>query len=220
MEDPARKATGWHLRPMETVGVFAAEGEALIRSCDNYLGERTGRYEWRALRYRAALRELEQLGLCDADTIFDIGAGWTEFDYCLRTEGDSRARYVPVDGGIDGVQLERWCPPREAEFFIALELIEHLHDPWRLISELKRAAAKGIVITTPNTDRLGAAAVRAMDETHFSPISRAELEESGFAVEERSFYGGELDSLLATWAPRRRLAKDQPRARPTVEAVC
>jgi hypothetical protein len=165
----------------------------LIVSCDAYLGARTGRYEWRAIRYRAALEHIQP---DDTDTIVDVGAGWTEFDYCLRAEFGSRCRYIPVDGCIDGTDLEVWTPPREADWFVALELLEHLHDPDRLVAAMQEKARKGIVISTPNpmtTDVLG------MDPTHVTPISAARLAGYGFSSTEESFYGMQRDSLLGLW---------------------
>lgn len=178
---------------------FSTNGKDKIRNCDEYLNARTGCYERRAFRYRAALKAMQELGLEDSDTVFDIGAGWTEFDYCLRAEGNSKCRYVPVDGGIDGVQLETWVPPRDAEFFVALELIEHLYDPFRLVMELQKRVTKGIIISTPNTDLLGEKAVIDMDATHFSPIYQFALRAHGFEVEPSTFYGKENDSILGVW---------------------
>jgi hypothetical protein len=179
---------------------FSTNGEEKIENCDNYLGARTGRYEWRAIRYRAALGAMQKIGLADTDTVFDIGAGWTEFDFCLRTEFNSRCRYIPVDGCMDGVQLDEWIPPRKAEWFVVLELIEHLADPWRLVREMQGRASKGIIISTPNTDNLGHKAVVDMDSTHVFPIYQHELTWRGFQVFPSSFYGADNDSILGVWA--------------------
>lgn len=165
-----------------------------IASCDGYLAARTGKYEWRRIRYAAALRAMERNGLSHESTVFDVGAGWTEFDYLLRTEGNSRCRYIPVDGCIDGVNLEHWTPPRHADFFVALELIEHLLDPFRLLNEMISACSGAVIVSTPNpltTDVLG------MDETHKTPIFPNDLVEHGFSVEVASFYGQPEDSLFA-----------------------
>lgn len=179
---------------------FATVGKEKIENCDQYLGARTGRYEWRAQRYRAALDAMVDLGLCDTDTIFDVGAGWTEFDYTLRSEYNSRARYIPVDGCIDGVQIDEWTPPRQAEFFVALELIEHMHDPERLVKAMQAQTTKALVISTPNTNELGEEEVHAMDSTHFSPICVEDLQAWGFrTIHLSSFYGREKDSLLGVW---------------------
>lgn len=168
----------------------------LIGSCDAYLGSRTGRYEWRSVRYRAALAAFSTIGLTDDSTVVDVGAGWTELDYCLRVDGRWRGRYIPVDGSIDGGDLERWSPPRAAEWFVALELLEHLYDPERLVKALQQSALKGIVISTPNpatTDVLG------MDPTHHTAIHSSMLMDWGFQYHSASFYGQPCDSLFAVW---------------------
>lgn len=172
-----------------------------IQNCDNYMDERTGKYEYRAIRYRAAIDWMIANGLDDSMTVFDVGAGMTEFDYCLRAEYGWRGRYIPVDGGIDGTDLNHWLPPREGHFFVALELVEHL-TRWRhLVDGMKRKAGRGVVLSTPNpetTDVIG------MDPTHVCEVSRDDLAKMGFKVTEETFYGGVFsggkpDSLLATW---------------------
>lgn len=192
----------------------------LIGSCDAYLGARTGKYEYRRIRYRAALLAMQATmaeyqpfgrpiyGLCDEDTVVDVGAGWTEFDFCLRIDGGWRGRYIPVDGCNDGTDLETWVPPREAEWFVALELLEHLEDPDRLVRAMQGKCKKGIIISTPNpmtTDVLG------MDPTHKTEIHQKMLRDWGFQhIMKKSFYGGKKDSLFALWSPNppdaRRLA--------------
>lgn len=170
-----------------------------IANCDQYLGDRTGKYEWRAVRYRAAAKAMRFYdGLLDSDTVVDVGAGWTEFDYCLRAEFGWRGRYSPVDGGLDGTDLNSWTPPRKAEWFVGLEIVEHLTAPFLLLEKLKLYATKGIILSTPNprtTDVLG------MDPTHVRPIEAWELENTGFVVTEATFYGQESDSLFAIWLP-------------------
>lgn len=171
-------------------------GAEQIAACDAYLGARTGCYAWRRERYRAALHALIAAGLTNEDTVVDVGAGWTEFDYCLRVEGDSRCRYVPVDGCIDGTDLQLWAPPREAEFFVCLEILEHINSPHILVGDMQQRCSKAIVVSTPNpetTDVLG------MDPTHKTPISTDDLRGWGFDVEARSFYGQPDDSLFAVW---------------------
>jgi hypothetical protein len=172
-----------------------------IQNCDNYMDERTGKYEYRAVRYRHAIRAMLVNGLDSSMTIFDVGAGMTEFDYCLRTEFDWRGRYIPVDGGIDGTDLNNWIPPREAHWFVALELLEHLHDWQNLVFQMQRKASQGIVVSTPNpktTDVLG------MDPTHVCEVHGYELTGRGFNVAEETFYGGvfsdgQPDSLFGIW---------------------
>src|SRR4051794_39556420 len=117
-----------------------------ISNCDSYLGARTGKYEWRRVRYQAALRAIQTVsGLHDDMTIMDIGAGWTEFDYCLRVDGNWKGRYIPIDGGIDGTNLDDWLPPREVDWIVGLEIIEHLYRPVTLLKNLKHYAKHGII---------------------------------------------------------------------------
>jgi hypothetical protein len=125
----------------------------------------------------------------------------TEFDYCLRREYDWRGRYIPIDGGIDGTNLNSWIPPRDGHWFVALELIEHLHN-WRgLVEWMKIKASKGVVLSTPNprtTDVIG------MDPTHVCEIPADNLRLLDFKVTEETFYGGiwsngEPDSLFGVW---------------------
>ena len=163
----------------------------MISACDNYLAERTGRYEWRAFRYRAACAWLAAQGIDDSMTVTDIGAGWTEFDFCLRAEFEFRGRYIPVDGGIDGTDLNFWSPARASEFFVGLEIIEHIHDWKRLVRSLQASATRGVVLSTPNPETTD---VLAMDPTHVVEVHREELERLGFVVTEETFYGGDRKS--------------------------
>ena len=177
-----------------------------IDNCDNYLGERTGKYEQRATRYRYAIEAMrENGGLDDTMTVCDVGAGWTEFDYTLRAEYNFKGRYIPIDGGIDGTDLNTWTPVRRADWFVALEILEHIDKPYGLAAKLIANANKGVVFSTPNprtTDVLG------MDSTHVCEIDRYVCEELlGFAVVETMFYGGrfsngEPDSLFGVWIKR------------------
>lgn len=168
---------------------------------DTYLSQRTGTFEKRAVRYRAALTALQGLGLDDASTLYDIGAGWTELDVTLRVEGEWRGRYIPIDLGLETHHdLERWTPPRPADYAVALEILEHLHDPWRLVAELQ-SAVTAIVVSVPNPRTVD---VLAIDETHQTVITAEDLAAHGFAVREELFYGGvysagEKDALFAVW---------------------
>lgn len=185
--------------------------ERLQETCEGYLGSRTGRYEWRCQRYDAALQAMGMIfgealkhnggyGPVDTSTltVCDVGAGWTEFGRRMFEIG-WQSRYWPVDGGLDGTDLNHWVPQRSADFFVALEILEHLHDVYRIVHAMKERAQLGIVISTPNprtTDVIG------MDPTHVRSISMEMLQAYGFTVEERSFYGKNNDSLLAVWRKR------------------
>lgn len=170
-----------------------------IREADDYLRARTGKYAWRCERYAAAWWAMHRTGGTDSADIalFDVGAGATEFGRYLYGQG-YRGRYWPLDASIDGLDLDAWVPPRPADYFVALELLEHLSDPWRLVRCMQAAARRAIVVSTPNpetTDVLG------MDATHRTVIAAGSLEALGFTVECRSFYGRADDSLFAVWRP-------------------
>lgn len=176
-----------------------------IEACDNYMGQREGRYEWRAVRYRRAIEAMQNIGLDSrSHTIVDVGAGMTEFDYCLRKEYDFMGRYIPVDGGIDATDLNNWTPPREAHWFVALELVEHLYNWPLLVERMQNKAITGVVLSTPNpltTDVIG------MDPTHVVEVHRSQLEAHDFTVTDEYFYGGvfsngQPDSLFGVWTPR------------------
>ena len=168
-----------------------------IANCDSYLDARTGKYEWRQIRYRAALRAIQTIsGLKDTMTVMDVGAGWTELDYCLRVDGGWKGRYIPIDGGIDGTDLNCWTPPRPVDWVVALEIIEHLHNPVGLLGRLMKNVRIGVIVSTPNprtTDVLG------MDPTHVTVFTAEDLTRLGFTVREESFYGQPDDSLFGVW---------------------
>lgn len=174
-----------------------------IANCDNYLDDRTGKYEYRAVRYRAAADYMfsHYTPLDDTMTIVDIGAGMTEFDYTLRAEYGWRGRYIPIDGGIDGTDLNEWVPSRDVHWFVALEILEHLQDPYRLAQQMQRHATQGVIFSTPNpatTDVLG------MDPTHVAEVDESRMSMLGFSVKWETFYGGVFsdgrpDSLFGAW---------------------
>ena len=172
-----------------------------IEEADAYLKARTGKYEQRAIRYRHAIQTMMDNGLNDTHTVMDIGAGWTELDITLRVEFGWRGRYVPVDTWVDGTDLDRWRPPRDVDWVVALEILEHLLRPYDLIMRMKNKVNGGIVFSTPNprtTDVFG------MDDTHVTEIDRMAMHYLGFTVTEEMFYGGrfsegEPDSLFGYW---------------------
>jgi hypothetical protein len=168
-----------------------------IADADAYLDARTGSYIRRSGRYNAVAHVLKTCGRDNLfPTLFDLGAGFTELARCLYGGHGWQGRYVPVDAALDGCDLDEWTPPRDADWFVALEVIEHLSDPFGLLDRIIPHTTKGIILSTPNpatTDVLG------MDPTHRTPVSMAQLFQAGWDVEARSFYGKPDDSLFATW---------------------
>lgn len=154
---------------------------------DEYMGNRTGSYEYRSVRYRAAGDKLIEYGLNNEKTVTDIGAGWTELDYCLRRDYDWRGRYIPIDYGISEIDLNNWKPYRKTDFYVALEILEHLYDPERAIETMIKNCYGGIICSVPNPHTVD---VFAIDDTHVSVVNKEMFENYGFTVEERTFYGG------------------------------
>lgn len=177
----------------------------------DYLTERTGTYEYRTRRYSAVADRLELLGLADGDLVVDVGAGMCEFGRYLYRDRGWSGRYLPVDGAITGINLDTLVLAGfTADFFVAIEILEHLRAPIHVLADMLDHAEKGVVLTTPNTDKLGETFVREMDETHVSPIWQSWLTEDFNNIEleiaELSLFGIEEDTLLAWGVGGRRRA--------------
>lgn len=168
---------------------------ARVEEADAYLAARTGTYEFRCQRYRAAAEILKGWGLDDTHTVMDVGAGWTEFDACLRIEYGWKGRYIPVDACVDGRDVAVSGLPRTADFIVCLELIEHLRAPLAFLALLKDSA-RGVVLSTPNPATTD---VLAMDSTHQTPVREVELLKRGFQTKVCSFFGNPDDSILASF---------------------
>lgn len=172
------------------------------------------------MRYDAALEVMHRIGLDDRCTVMDVGSGWGEFgarmhtgracpgervavNSCAGCIGPSRARYIPVDAGNDGTDLNDWTPPRDVDYIVALEVVEHLTNPSAFLNRCCMAARRAVIVSTPNpavVDVLG------MDRTHVTVVGESRLTALGFAVESRAFYGTVDDSLFGVWEqepPRR-----------------
>src|SRR5262249_59434966 len=98
-------------------------------------------------------------------------------------------------GSIDGVDLNRWAPPIPADFYVAIEFIEHVTQPFTLLHRMFLQSRKGVAISTPNADEVD---VLAMDSTHVRPVRPGELAELGYLVETiRMFTSDKRDTLVA-----------------------
>jgi hypothetical protein len=153
-------------------------------------------YVERAGRYEVAADRLFTGGLTDRDVVADIGAGHTELDVCLRQTHGWRGRYVPVDRWTAPIDLDAWTPPVRWDWFACLEVLEHLHDPRRLLDCMLDAAIKGVVITTPNPEVVD---VLAMDPTHRTPIRREQLAAWGLYTSLHNLYGTADDGICGVW---------------------
>lgn len=177
-------------------------------NCDEYLASREGQETIRATRYKATCNWLRNAGLSNSDTLLDLGAGMTELDYYLRTELGWKGRYIPIDGGIDEKNhriTQYWNPPREVDWIVSLEFLEHIYQPHTLLQNMFGWADKGIVFSTPNP---WACDVKAMDETHVSEIDRNVATALGYEIHDMTFYAGyynkpgfegKHDALFGTW---------------------
>lgn len=165
--------------------------------CNSYLGKRVGTYEFRCRRYKAVFDEMVIAGFNPDSTVVDVGAGRCEFGLYIRERmPHSRHAYIPIDGAIDGVDLETWEPHLLADYYVAIEVLEHLANPGRLFRAMQRRAARGVILTTPNpetTDVLG------MDETHKTPIGYGMLWAWGCAVKALPLFTRSNDTLIGTY---------------------
>lgn len=166
--------------------------EERIRFWDTYLEGRTGTYEFRCRRYDAVIDRLHAMGMRKADSVLDLGAGRMEFARRLR-ERQHVGMYIPVDGSIDGTDLNTWEPPDHVDWAVAIEVIEHLERPDALMTKAKVAARYGLVITTPNPDAVD---VLALDPTHITPVSIGDLAQWGYEYETRSLFTKDNDTII------------------------
>lgn len=167
--------------------------KSLQESCQAYIGSRRSSYEFRCIRYEGVLDQLRILGLSDLDTITDVGAGDGEFGKYLRECGWSGV-YRPVDGLIDGTDLNLWTPQTRSDFMVSIEVVEHLKEPMRLLKTLDLFTDKGVVVTTPNPAVVN---VYAMDQTHINAVSAEDFYRAGYKVHPQIFFVEREDSLLA-----------------------
>ncbi len=92
--------------------------------CTSYLNARTGTYDFRCQRYDSVINVMLDLGFAPDDLVVDLGAGQCEFNHRMHERG-LKARYLPIDGAIDGTDLESWVPPQAlaGDFFVLIEIL-------------------------------------------------------------------------------------------------
>ena len=107
----------------------------------------------------------------EIETMADIGCGYPPLDLQKASEFNSVKKIIRVDGlnyprgsGSDTIEDLRLCDlnkeaipisDNSVDFVIAFELIEHLFDTHKFLSELSRISTKGFLISKPNTDLKG-----------------------------------------------------------------
>ena len=171
---------------------------SVLTSCHHYLSQRRSTYEFRSIRYEAVYNQLKELGLKNGDSIVDVGAGDQEFLRYLE-EQDWTGDYTPVDGLIDGTDLNLWVPDKKADYFVCIEVVEHLYKPLEMLYTLDLFALKGAVVTTPNPTVVD---VYAMDSTHISEVSAMDFCRQGWKAVPQIFFFEPEDSLMA-WVDNR-----------------
>lgn len=179
--------------------MIEAEKQVHQERCREYLSQRRSTYEFRCKRYLGVIEKLRALGLRDGDRIVDVGAGSQDFHRCLQDAG-YRVSYIPIDGSIDGTDLNEWTPPANpVDFYVCIEILEHLHNPFRLMDMLCSAARKGCVATTPNSEVIDTLAI---DATHVTSLYEHHFRARGWKTELRSFFC-EIDDSILAWSERR-----------------
>jgi hypothetical protein len=136
------------------------------------LHERVWQYHW-------TVQTMAALGLAEGDLIVDVGAGMCDLDYVLRRRG-WYGRYVPIDGDLDPeIDLEYWFPSYEADFFVCLDTVEHVHDWKRLVLHLMGMARKGVLVTTADAATID---VLGMHPSHVSALHLSDLHDLGMVA--------------------------------------
>jgi len=165
-----------------------------IEKWTQYRDARRADYNFRArTRYAYVAELLFMMGLKSEHTVIDVGAGTCGFGRYLHSKG-WHGIYNPVDAVVSGEDLERWTPRHRADFYVSIETLEHLTEPYKLLDAMADKANIGLVITTPNP---AAVDVLNCDPTHKSVLRGEELRAKQLAVRAVSWFGVEADTLVA-----------------------
>lgn len=168
--------------------------QTLYHRMNHYLDQRTGTYEFRTQRYKSVADKLLEMGLKNGDLVVDLGAGRCEFDRYLHSRG-VYARYMPIDASIDGTDLNDWTAKRlHPDFYVAIEILEHLENPQRLMLVMENSVRWAMVVTTPNSSVVD---TLAMDSTHVTPMFEEDFILESWKTQIKSHFGKANDSILA-----------------------
>ena len=168
--------------------------------CRQYLSERRSTYEFRCNRYQAVAQKMLELGWDkEYGTLVDIGAGTRDFHAYLLQNKDvfGAIDYTPIDGSIDGTDLNFWIPQQYYHFYVAIEILEHLRDPMRLVAFMEHYATKGVIVTTPNS---AVVSTLEIDPTHQTALFAESFEERGWQTEIVSLFCKPEDTILAWYS--------------------
>lgn len=179
---------------MTTTNTHLGSESNVAKACRQYLASRQGSYEFRCQRYKGVADRLYNLRLWDWDAIADIGAGDGQFRHYMISSRRWKGNYFPVDGSIDGTNLEEWVPPQRYQFMVAIEVLEHLHNYERMMDIMERFSIFGAVATVPNPEVVD---VLGCDPTHVSVIPQVTFVERGWSVTCESFFGVPKDTIVA-----------------------
>lgn len=151
----------------------------------------------RSRRYQAVRENLHYMGFNQGDIVYDLGAGMCDFARYMYQHGE-QFRYVAIDGGIDGIDLEYdfdFNSLGAGAWFVMIETIEHLMCPLEFLERMSHYGAA--VVTTPNPARTD---VLALDPTHKSSVSYQDFVDLGYLPNYESIHYEE-DTILATYQP-------------------
>lgn len=163
-----------------------------VRTCPSY-----GTQQDRVPEYELAWDVMRRGNVTDYDLIVDIGCGDQGLDLYLRRLAGFCGQYLGIDGSIQGIDFsDYYIPDHRADWFVCLEVIEHVKHPIPMLRHMLRRADKGVIITTPNPDVVD---VLAVDPTHVSPVSIDMLESQGMDCSTYTLNPGrgEGDTILA-----------------------
>ncbi len=164
--------------------------------CEEYL-KAQGPWEARCKRYAAVLHNLVLMGFSHGDLVVDVGAGMCDFARYVYQQ-DFAFRYVPIDGSISGINLESdILTLLKADWYVCIETVEHMNNPFLLLQRMKNYAERGVVVTTPNPDVTD---VLALDSDHKTAVNAREFVCMKFLPETVSIHYQD-DTILATWQP-------------------
>jgi 2-polyprenyl-3-methyl-5-hydroxy-6-metoxy-1,4-benzoquinol methylase len=172
--------------------IDTTNADTIQQTCRVYQANRVSDYEFRCIRYDAVIDKLMELGMTDGETLLDVGCGRGELKQRLG-ERNIFVRYEGIDGALNGVDLNKWFPYYQHDWVVAIEVIEHLYDPMRILRDYVDMCSQGVVITTPNPRTVD---VLGCDPTHVSVITPPMLAICGYKHKEVSLFKKPGDSLI------------------------